>query len=104
MRRWSRSGLDCGGGGKADEHEVEPFPFTVDKLQLLGALLKASGFRSAVAYLGAAKKEHIKLGFPWTGALDLELRDGTRACERDIGPPRKCGASNLQKLAEVPTT
>ena len=89
---------------RADEHEVEPFPLTVDKLQLLGALLKASGYRSAVAYLGAAKKEHIKLGFPWTGALDLELRDGTRACERGIGPPRKCGAFNLQKLAEVPTT
>ena len=40
------------------------------------------------------------MGFPWTGAL----RDGWRACERGIGPPMSCGAFNLQKLAEVPTT
>ena len=102
--QWSQSGLVCGGGGKELVSTRLNLPLTVDKLHLLGALLKASGYRSAVAYLSAAKKEHIKLGFPWTGALDLERRDGTRACERGIGPPRKCGAFNLQKLAEVPTT
>ena len=82
---------------RAGEHDVETFPLTVDKFQLLGALLKGSGN-------GSAKKEHIKLGFAWTGALDLELRDGRRACERGIGRPMKCGAFDLQKLAEVPTT
>ena len=40
---------------RASEHEVQPFPLTVDKLQLLGALLKASEYRSAVAHMGAAK-------------------------------------------------
>ena len=89
---------------KASEHEVQPFPLTVHKLQFLGALLKASGCWSAVAYLSAAKKEHVKLGVSWTGALDLELQDGRRACERGKGPPRKCGAFDLQKLEEVPTT
>ena len=36
--------------------------------------------------------------------MDFELRDGRRACERGMGPPRKCGAFDLPKLAEVPTT
>ena len=89
---------------RASVHEVQPFPLAVDKLQLLGALLKASVYQSAVAYMSAAKKEHVKMGFSRTGALDLELRDGRRACERGMGPPRKCGAFDLQKLAEVPTT
>ena len=32
---------------------------------------------------------------------DLELREGKRACERGVGPPQKCGALDLQKLADA---
>ena len=87
---------------RAGEHSIEPYPLTVDKLQLFGALLKAAGYRSAVSYMSVAKKQHIMLGYLWTAALDLEMRDGKRACERSIGPPRKCGSFDLQKLAESP--
>ena len=38
---------------RASEHEVQPLPLTVDKLQLSGASLKASGYRSAVSYLSS---------------------------------------------------
>ena len=71
---------------RAGEHCIEPYPLIVDKLQLFGALMKAAGYRSAVSYMSIAKKQHIKLGYLWTAALHLEMRDGKRACERSIGP------------------
>ena len=33
--------------------------------------------------------------------LDLELREGKRACERSLGPLQKCGAFDMQKLADL---
>ena len=50
------------------------------------------------AHLSVVKNQHIRLGFPWSDALDLELREGKRA--RDIGPPQKCGALDM-KLADL---
>ena len=70
-------------------------------LQLLGSLLIEAGYRSAGPYLSAVKNQHIRLGFPWSDALDLELKEGKKACERGIGPPQKCGASDMQKLADL---
>ena len=86
---------------RAREHGVEAYPITVERLQLLGTLLKRAGYRSAGAYLSAVKNQHIRLGHPWTNALDLELKEGKRACERGIGPPQKCGAFDMQKLANL---
>ena len=86
---------------RAREHNVEAYPITVERLQLLGALLKRAGYRSAGAYLSVVKNQHIRLGHPWTDALDLEMREGKRACDRGIGPPQKCGAFDMQKLANL---
>ena len=86
---------------RAREHKVSPYPVTVEHLKLMGSLLKKAGYRSAGAYLSAVKNQHIWLGNNWSDALDLELREGKRACERGIGPPRKCGALDMQKLADL---
>ena len=60
---------------RAVENYVEPYPLTVEK-QLFGSLLKRAGYRSAAAYTSAVKNQHVRLGHPWSDALDLELRDG----------------------------
>ena len=86
---------------RAREHKISPYPVTVEHLQLLGTLLKRAGYRSAGTYLSAVKNQHIRLGHPWSDTLDLELREGKRACERGIGPPQKCGALDMQKLADA---
>ena len=86
---------------RAREHNVEAYPITVERLQLLGALLKRAGYRSAGAHLSVVKNQHIRLGHPWTDALDLEMKEGKRACDRGIGPPQKCGAFDMQKLANL---
>ena len=56
---------------RGSEHEMVPFPLTVDKLQLLGALLKASGYRSAVAYMSAAKKGAPQVGLSVDGGVGV---------------------------------
>ena len=84
---------------KAFEHQVEPYPLTVEKLQLFGSLLKRVGYRSAAAHMSAVKNER-----PWSDAFHLEMLDGRRACERGFGPPVKCGAFDMQRLAELRIT
>ena len=74
---------------RAREHGVEAYPITVESLQLLSTLLKRAGYMSAGAYLSAVKNQHIRLGHPWTNALDLELKEGKRARERGTGPLQK---------------
>ena len=61
---------------RAREHKVSPYPVTVEHLRLMGSLLKKAGYKSAGAYLSAVKNQHIRLGHPWSDALDLELREG----------------------------
>ena len=75
---------------------MEAYPITVGLLQLFGSLLKKAGSRSAGACLSVVKNQHIRLGFPWSDALDLDLREGKRACERGTGPPRKRGAFDMR--------
>ena len=84
---------------KSERTQCGGYPITVERLQLLGALLKKAGYRSAGASLSVVKNQHIRLGHPWTDALDLEMKEGKRACDRGIGPPQKCGAFDMQKLA-----
>ena len=83
---------------RAREHNVEAYPITVERLQLLWALLKSW---IQVCSLSVVKNQHIRLVHPWTDALDLEMREGKRACDRGIGPPQKCGAFDMQKLANL---
>lgn len=87
---------------RAAAQQFPPYPLSVQKLATLGALLQAGGYRAAAMYVSAAKRKHIGLGYAWSDALELEVKDGVRACLRGIGPPRKCGALDLRLLAELP--
>jgi hypothetical protein len=87
---------------RAAAQSVQPYPLDVDKVTIMGALLKAGGYRAAAMYFSAAKRRHIELGFAWSEALEQEIKDGVRACTRNIGPPKKCGALDLQKIADLP--
>ena len=50
---------------RVGEHEVEPYPLTVYKLHLFVAWSPTE-----FVYLSAANKDHIKLGYLWTVAVD----------------------------------
>lgn len=81
---------------------LDPYPITRDKLALMGALLLAAGYRSAPLYFSAVRRRHIELGHHWSDSLSLEVRDGTRACTRGAGPPRKCGPLDMAAVAALP--
>ena len=61
-------------------------------------MLKQGGYRSAPMFIGAAKEEHIALGFSWTNVLELEHRRFTKSTLRGLGPARQPEALNLTKL------
>ena len=61
---------------------MSPYPLTFSKVALAGALLKAGGYRSAGAYLGALKRRHMELDHPWSDCLTLAVKDALRSCPR----------------------
>ena len=77
-----------------------PYPLTVAKLQYMGALLKASKYRSATQYLAATKRKHTSLGFAWDDSLNLEFSDACRSCSRGLGPAKQTGYFEVDALSE----
>ncbi|CAE7394552.1 icd, partial [Symbiodinium necroappetens] len=78
---------------RAEAASVSPYPLTFSKVALAGALLKAGGYRSAGAYLGALKRRHIELDHPWSDPLTLAAFDlrglaGVQEPEAQPGWPR----------------
>eukprot|EP00972_Heterocapsa_arctica_P093014 13719529-Heterocapsa_arctica.AAC.1 len=37
------------------------------------------------------RKEHIRAGFEFTSAFELEAKDGIRSCQRGMGPAKQAG-------------
>ena len=64
-------------------------PLDVYKVRVLGATLKAGGYRSASLYLSAARKECERSGFVLGPDVLQALTDAKRSCERGLGPARK---------------
>ena len=83
---------------RAREHNVEAYPITVERLQLLWAFLKSW---TQVCSLSVVKNQHIRLVHPWTDALDLEMREGKRACDRGIGPPQKVWSFRFAEISKL---
>ena len=81
--------------------QIEPLPATVNKLWLMGSLLKAGGYRSAGQYYQAFKRSHVEEGMEWTSQLELAQKDSVRACSRGIGPPKKAEAFDLTLVAKM---
>ena len=66
----------------------EPLPVTADKLVEVSSVLRASGYRSRLAYILEAKQRHLRYGFAWGEHLDVIVKDCKRAVTRAIGPAR----------------
>ena len=90
--------------GLSKDQTIKAFPLTVRKLQTAAAILKAAGYRSAMQYLWTLKKIHVKKGFSWDQALELELKEAKHACRRGQGPAKKAGALPLERLGSLPAS
>ena len=80
---------------------LQPWPLTPPLVALAAALLRRGGYRSAPAYLSAMRREHIRLGYEWSDALDLEQRDCIRAVLRGIGPAKQAAPFDLKAIGAV---
>ena len=96
-KKWKTMGRIAAGAAR-------PFslvPLTVDGLRTLAAALKKGGYRTADKYLGLAKSQHVRAGFPWTDLLQLTLREATRSVMRGIGPANSAQTFGLERLASL---
>ena len=76
-------------------------PLTVKELKhVTGALIKA-GYRTSMAYAGAAKAEHLEQGHPWTDSLQFAWRKALRASKKGIGPPSRATPFPILQLQDV---
>ena len=65
------------------------FPLTPEKIEGVGSLMKASGYRSADNYMSAAKEEHISLGYSWTEQLAQAALRFHLSTSRGLGPSKQ---------------
>ena len=86
---------------RAPEHRVDACPITVERLQLLGTLLKRAWYRSARCILECSEESAHSTGSPMDRCFGVGDEGGNRACETGTGPPQKCGAFDMQKLANL---
>ncbi|KAF4755446.1 hypothetical protein FOZ63_021243 [Perkinsus olseni] len=69
--------------------DLPPFPVTTEALESVGAVLKASGYRSAVSYLDTAVSANSRKGFTLTQVQREALRRIKRSLKRGLGAPRR---------------
>ena len=65
---------------RAKSLDVDPFPLTVQTIDMAGALLKVGQYGSSAMYFAAFKREHVLLSHPWTDDLTLAIKDAIRSC------------------------
>ena len=87
--------------GRGAAPPFELLPVTTQKLFDIAAALKAGSYRSADAYLGILKKEHLIAGHPWTENLGTAMADAVRSVKRGIGPSGHAGDFDLSELAAI---
>ena len=75
-----------------------PFPPTVPKISMLGAVLKAGGYRSAPGYLSLYRTSAARLGHTIGPEMATAFRDAARSCGRGLGAPVRATPLPLLQL------
>ena len=79
-----------------------PYPPTVEKIEMVAAVLKEGEYRSASSYLGQYRADSERAGCEVTGPLQRAFKDMTRSCNRGLGPGAKSMGLPLPRLRELP--
>lgn len=86
--------------GVAEPYSV--LPLTPLKISVVGAILKASGYRATKNYLASIKRAHRLAGFAWDDQLDLAATSFTASTLRGLGPGRQSCPLPFEKLTSLP--
>lgn len=71
---------------------------TDQKVNILGGILKAAGYRSVAAFIERYRRAHIEAGGDFPAALRMQFRGALRAATRGLGPPRRAEAFSISSL------
>ena len=64
-------------------------PLKPQALEVALGAMKSAGYRAGSAYVGAARRYHVRLGHELTPYLAAWCRAASRSMDRDIGPTTK---------------
>ena len=81
---------------------LDLLPLTRAKMRIVGASLKAGGYRSASQYLYLAKKLHERDDHAFGPDLHQALAEARRSCERGMGPSHRMEGLPLDRLGHLP--
>ena len=84
---------------RAKARGTDPYPLTVEKINLAAALLKKGHYRSAPAYIAAIKRQHILARHPWSERLTLVVKEAVRSTLRGLGTPKQAQPFQLLSIA-----
>ena len=79
-----------------------PRPISTDKVLQLAAGLHAGRYRSAASVLSQFRVDAERSGGCISGEIARAFTDGSRACSRGLGPPRRALALDLFLLHRLP--
>ena len=74
------------------------YPPSVGKVHLLGATLKAGGYRSAAGYVSLYRTHCARAGHGFGPELAVAARDAARSCARGLGGPVRATPLPLEQL------
>jgi len=80
---------------------VEPYPITCQKIEWLGAGLKAGGYRSCQNILSQYRVDGERRGEALDSATLRVFKDVGRSCVRGLGPPLRAAPLPFERLAEL---
>ena len=84
------------------EPEPSPVgPLTPKKVEVIGAILKISHYRSTKNYITAMKRHHRLQGYEWSDQLELAHSAFVQSTLRGIGPGKQSSPLPFAKLADV---
>ena len=82
---------------------ASPLPLTAEKVRLLGATLRAGGYRSFRNYLCFVRVVAERMdAIPAPEQVRRAIKDAERACGRGLGPPKQSEGIPLELLPGLP--
>ena len=80
---------------------IDALPLTPRIITVIGAVMKAAGYRSAKNYMTAIKKLHISRGHRWDEQLAMSAHNFNLSTTRGIGPVRQSEPLSVERVSAI---
>ena len=80
---------------------IDALPLTPRIITVIGAVMKAAGYRSTKNYMTAIKKLHISRGHRWDEQLAMSAHYFNLSTTRGIGPVRQSEPLSVERVSAI---